>query len=191
MSCHMNTVCTYPFYKGSLCDSSFVVSVSELADATAAAAADLPSTRRVVNPTPLREALSEMTHRSFRVGEMNDANELLDTIYDCIALADPSTASGMVRGTRGQIVDSSFGLMVSEAVQCGQCGKVTHQVGEHFEHMLVVSAASLQLCNACTDTNSFGELLRTVQEQEKKTCDKDVGGCGMEQVSKDKCAGRS
>jgi len=138
--------------------------------------------RRVVNPTPLREALSEMTHCSFRVGEMNDANELLDTIYDCIALADPSTASGTVRGTRGQIVDNSFGLMVSEAVQCGQCGKVTHQVGEHYEHMLVVSAASLQLCNMCTDTSSFGELLRTVQEQEKKTCDKDVGGCGMEQT---------
>jgi hypothetical protein len=138
--------------------------------------------RRVVNPTPLREALSDMTHRSFRVGEMNDANELLDTFYDCIALADGSTASSSIPGTRGTIVDTSFGLMVSEAVRCMQCGKVTHEVQPHFEHMLVVSAAALQMCKAFADSSNFGMLLRTVQEQDKKKCDEDVGGCGMLQV---------
>lgn len=37
--------------------------------------------RAVINPTELRVALAE--HTPFKCQEMNDANELLDTIYEC------------------------------------------------------------------------------------------------------------
>ena len=41
----------------------------------------LSSSRAVINPTDLRVALAE--HTPFKCQEMNDANELLDTIYEC------------------------------------------------------------------------------------------------------------
>lgn len=41
------------------------------------------SCRAVINPTELRVALAE--HTPFKCQEMNDANELLDTIYECFA----------------------------------------------------------------------------------------------------------
>jgi hypothetical protein len=46
------------------------------------AAAPSPSCRRVVNPTRLREALNALAHRSFRMGEMNDAAELMETLFE-------------------------------------------------------------------------------------------------------------
>ncbi len=39
--------------------------------------------RAVINPTELRVALAE--HTPFKCQEMNDANELLDTIYECFS----------------------------------------------------------------------------------------------------------
>jgi hypothetical protein len=42
-----------------------------------------PPPRPIIDPTGLRIALAEHTH--FKCQEMNDANELLDTIYECFA----------------------------------------------------------------------------------------------------------
>jgi hypothetical protein len=41
------------------------------------------SCRAVIDPTQLRLALAK--HTRFKCQEMNDANELLDTIYECFA----------------------------------------------------------------------------------------------------------
>lgn len=43
------------------------------------------SIRAVINPSELRIALA--SHTPFKCQEMNDANELLDTIYECFAQA--------------------------------------------------------------------------------------------------------
>lgn len=73
-----------------------------------------PALRRiVVNPTELREALDCETH--FKQQEMNDAMELLDTLYECFRKAQ---GAGSVQGSRGVLVDSVFGLLVKEAVAC-------------------------------------------------------------------------
>ena len=41
--------------------------------------------RAVINPSELRVALAN--HTPFQCQEMNDANELLDTIYECFSQA--------------------------------------------------------------------------------------------------------
>jgi hypothetical protein len=41
-----------------------------------------PPPRRVVNPTGLREALDAQSHRNFKIREMNDAAELMQTLFE-------------------------------------------------------------------------------------------------------------
>jgi hypothetical protein len=69
--------------------------------------------RAVVNPTALREALDAVTH--FKQQEMNDANELLDTLYECFKKAQGAAPEP---GSQGVLVDSVFGLLVNEQVNC-------------------------------------------------------------------------
>jgi hypothetical protein len=68
----------------------------------------------VVNPTALREALDSVTQ--FKQQEMNDANELLDALYECFKKAQG--ASPDEPGSRGVLIDGVFGLKLNEAVQC-------------------------------------------------------------------------
>lgn len=136
--------------------------------------------RRIVNPTDLREALDTLKGKSYRLREMHDANELLDTIYDCInqaeAIMRPSSSSLSV-------VDAVFGLRVREAVHCPACRKVTHEVRSHVEHMLVVSATALRAVRLSEGGNAtLGQLLRVVQDQDQKKCDTEKGGCSCPQV---------
>lgn len=72
-----------------------------------------------MNPTELREALDAATH--FRRQEMNDANELLDTLYECFKRAQPPGDQAS-RGSRGVLVDAVFGLLVNERVRCRWAG---------------------------------------------------------------------
>lgn len=44
-------------------------------------------------------------------------------------------------GSYGRIVDDTFGAVVSEEVQCGTCGKTTHQIAPRTEHCHPVSGA--------------------------------------------------
>lgn len=37
-----------------------------------------------------------------------------------------------------------FGLVLSEEVRCPQCAITSHQVGQHVEHYLIMSAAGLR-----------------------------------------------
>jgi hypothetical protein len=70
--------------------------------------------RSVVNPTALREALDSVTQ--FKQQEMNDANELLDALYECFKKAQG--ASPNEPGSRGVLIDGVFGLKLNEAVVC-------------------------------------------------------------------------
>lgn len=128
----------------------------------------------VVNPSELREALDLGTQ--FRRQEMNDANELLDTLYECFKQAQ---APSQYPNGRGILVDSVFGLLLREEVRCLQCLTVSHRVASHFEHMMVVNSMALTMVAADYPQGAdMGTLLRLLQDQDQKSCDKDIGGCG-------------
>jgi hypothetical protein len=95
----------------------------------------------VVNPSDLREALSHLPNTVFEVGEMSDAMELLDVLFNCIAQADgvnPADPS-----SRGNVVDTNFGIYLRESVECSNCGKSTHRVATHYEHTVTVQVIGL------------------------------------------------
>eukprot|EP00878_Enallax_costatus_P013635 GHUV01014258.1.p1 GENE.GHUV01014258.1~~GHUV01014258.1.p1 ORF type:complete len:721 (+),score=313.38 GHUV01014258.1:201-2165(+) len=145
--------------------------------------------RAVVNPTELREALDSATQ--FRRQEMNDANELIDCMFECFKAAQ---GSSNVTGSRGVLIDSVFGLKVNEKVRCTEpgCGVVSHIIASRWEHLIVVNSMALGF--AAEDARmefdlppgaqlDLGLLLRVLVDQEQKACDKDVGGCGTLYVS--------
>lgn len=71
----------------------------------------------------------------FHAGEMSDAAEVLEAIYDSLA--------AVLGGA--QLVDSVFGLRVSEAVHCGSCGRDTHHnTYTQFFHTVPATALRLQ-----------------------------------------------
>lgn len=152
--------------------------------AAAALLLDLLCFRVVVNPTELREALDAATQ--FRRQEMNDANELIDTLFECFKAAQGGSSDP---GSRGVLIDSVFGLKVNERVRCTnpECGIISHVVPSHWEHLLVVY--SMALGYAAQDAQNehssveMGLVLRALFDQEFKACDRDVKGCGANYVS--------
>lgn len=142
-----------------------------------------------MNPTELREALDSATQ--FRRQQMNDANELIDCLFECFKAAQ---GTSNVTGSRGVLIDSVFGLKVNEKVRCTipGCGVVSHVVGSRWEHLVMVN--SMALGYAAADARyeydlapdaplDLGRLLRVLVDQEQKACDKDLGGCGELYVS--------
>lgn len=87
-----------------------------------------------------------------------------------------------MQGGRGILVDGVFGLKLFEKVVCSRCGKETHKVPEHYEHLIVVNSASLYLA-AMGGSTGMARLLADLFSQEQKYCDKDEGGCGQANVS--------
>jgi hypothetical protein len=71
-------------------------------------------------------------------------------------LAAASPAAGSEPGGLS-LVDRVFGLLLSEAVRCGEagCGKTTHVVARHVEHFLVVQPTGLS--NAAATFEGEGE----------------------------------
>jgi hypothetical protein len=90
----------------------------------------------VVNPSELREALSHLPNTVFEVGEMSDAMELLDVLFNCIAQADGADPSDP--SSRGNLVDTNFGIYLRESVECTVCTRSTHRVATHYEHTITV-----------------------------------------------------
>lgn len=93
---------------------------------------------------------------------MNDAGEVLLSIYERVmGVADPA----------GHAVNALFGLCVSEHVQCGACGKATHQntYTQYFHNTQVggtgwrkiLSAACFQADGASTHHNAARPLARS------------------------------
>ncbi|KAK9804439.1 hypothetical protein WJX73_000629 [Symbiochloris irregularis] len=130
--------------------------------------------RRVVDPSVLREALADVDGgRPFRLGEMNDAAEVLAALYDAMAHVPGGT----------QLVDDCFGMRVQESVYCAPCAKHSHKT-EYTQHFFNASATALRLQLIAAqfedeqEMPSLAALLRLTEQQHQKSCDKDIGGCG-------------
>ena len=75
----------------------------------------------------------------WQVGEMNDAGEVLLTIYERIRALSPGAAA---------VVDASFGLHVSESVHCSACKKVTH-LSEYTQYFFNTQVGGVVGCIRC------------------------------------------
>jgi hypothetical protein len=83
----------------------------------------------VVSPTELREALSAVEGQQiFRLGEMNDAAEVLGVLWGCMHEAHEEAHRRRERSAKPwrslALVDEMFGLEVNEVMACEQCHKV-------------------------------------------------------------------
>jgi hypothetical protein len=96
----------------------------------------------------------------------------------------PQQHPGQQQGSRGILIDGVFGLLVTEKVACRVCGRETHKVPAHYEHLIVVNSASLNLSALSLEGAGMDQLLAFLFEQEQKFCDKDEGGCGEPNVSR-------
>ena len=81
-----------------------------------------------MSPTELREALSAVEGQQiFRLGEMNDAGEVLAVLWTCMHNAHEEAYRRNVRSSRPwrslALVDEMFGLEVHEVMVCKNCGK--------------------------------------------------------------------
>ncbi|KAL4433799.1 hypothetical protein ABPG75_000240 [Micractinium tetrahymenae] len=125
----------------------------------------------LVDPTPLREALAALPGRQFRMGEMNDAAEVLLSIYERVMEA--ASQMGLPAG-----IKPTFGLSVREEVHCSHCGKDTHQTS-YTQYFYNTQATVLHMLRgAYGDGLSTGQLLREAEVQHHKSCDEDLAGCG-------------
>mmetsp|Transcript_6031 Transcript_6031/g.17259 ORF Transcript_6031/g.17259 Transcript_6031/m.17259 type:complete len:957 (-) Transcript_6031:564-3434(-) len=128
-----------------------------------------------VNPNRLREALSRKG-LAFRMGEMNDASEVLRTLYEALE------ACGL-----SDLVTANFGLEVSEAVNCRVCDMRSH-LNVYMQYFANVSAAALrgEAAKESPDRpRTLGTRLRDIDDSVYKTCDTDLGGCGnLKQVQR-------
>ncbi|KAK9809101.1 hypothetical protein WJX72_009369 [[Myrmecia] bisecta] len=128
---------------------------------------------QVVAPTALREALSALPSQNFRMGEMNDASEVLLALYGSLELV--KDAAGRALGL--DLVNRSFGLEVSESVHCPDCSLETHKTS-YTQYFYNVSATALRLVKTFSVDETFGMILRQIEGNHQKTCDTDRGGCG-------------
>ena len=122
----------------------------------------------VVNPAELREALAAVDAR-FATRQMADAAELLEQIFEQVAVA--CATAGVPSA-----VDSVFGICVTEEVTCSVCNHTTHH-RRFIQHWLTAAATALRMMAHEPSTPGLGAVLRLLQDQERKTCDKEEGGC--------------
>ncbi|KAL4433821.1 hypothetical protein ABPG75_000262 [Micractinium tetrahymenae] len=138
----------------------------EAAAAGAGSATAAAASRRVVDPTQVRVALSGASERTFGLGEMNDAGEVLLTIYESIqAVEQVHAPSCSMRAT--------MGLTVQEDVHCKACGRAAGMQAVHTQ-------LAEQRRRGILGANTMGKRLRVLAEV-YKSCDMDLGGCGSKQ----------
>ncbi|KAL4450736.1 hypothetical protein ABPG77_001092 [Micractinium sp. CCAP 211/92] len=125
--------------------------------------------RGLIDPSELRQALSVTSGEQFRAGEMNDAGEVLLTLYERTIRTGAAAEDA---------VNAIFGLSVEEQVKCARCGKATH-CSSYTQFFCNVQAAALQQAFGTTASRrSMGQLFRQLEMQLQKSCDRDLGGCG-------------
>eukprot|EP00198_Chlamydomonas_reinhardtii_P001690 XP_001691026.1 predicted protein [Chlamydomonas reinhardtii] len=148
-----------------------------------------PGERQVVDPSELRVALEGL---GIRAGEMNDPSEVLSSVFESLNRAPGLAAPGPLPDLSGMqgdadmsrvlsTVDRLFGLLLSEEVRCTQkgCDKTTHRLAPHIEYHVVVAAAGLRetrmvLAMDMPESDmTTGRLLREIERQHMKRCDKD------------------
>ena len=125
-----------------------------------------------VDPSILREALDAQSGQQFRIGEMNDPSEVLSVI-----LNDLATSAHLRDANFRPQVTKLFGLGLSEELVCDKCGVRSHVMESHMEFFHITSSSGLR-CMALAEGRSTVALLRLLDDQSQKMCDKDINGCG-------------
>jgi len=138
--------------------------------------------KRVVSPTELREALSAVEGQQiFRLGEMNDAAEVLGVLWGCMHDAHEQAFRKRERSAKPwrslALVDEMFGLEVHEVMSCSKCHKETRKA-DYVQHRQTVPAMALRLQHTAEPGTSTGHLIRAVLQNHQLPCDPDEGGCG-------------
>jgi len=140
--------------------------------------------KHVVSPTELREALSAVEGQQiFRLGEMNDAGEVLGVLWSCMQDAHEKAFRKHGRGSKPwkslALVDEMFGLEVHEVMVCSKCQKETRQA-TYVQYRQTVPATALRLQRAVEREAPLGRLIHAVIRSHALRCDPDEGGCSAE-----------
>ena len=87
---------------------------------------DVTKAELAVSPTELRKALSALEgEHIFRLGEMNDAGEVLEVLWSCMHEVPLKTEEDiMICRKTPALVDAFFGLDIHEYLHCVACKKV-------------------------------------------------------------------
>eukprot|EP00192_Tetraselmis_astigmatica_P005526 CAMPEP_0117673744 /NCGR_PEP_ID=MMETSP0804-20121206/14645_1 /TAXON_ID=1074897 /ORGANISM="Tetraselmis astigmatica, Strain CCMP880" /LENGTH=515 /DNA_ID=CAMNT_0005482521 /DNA_START=1 /DNA_END=1548 /DNA_ORIENTATION=+ len=148
------------------------------------AAEEQGAAKRVVSPTELREALSAVEGQQiFRLGEMNDASEVLAVLWACMQQAHEQAYQRNGRSSRPwrslALVDEMFGLQIHEVMICKHCHKETRKT-DYLQYRQTVPAMALRLQAAAEGAGvSMGALVQAVMRSHHLPCDPDEGGCGV------------
>ena len=71
-------------------------------------------------------------------------------------------------------MDSIFGLPVHEYVYCDVCNQTT-QESRYVQYFFNTSAAGMRSARQLRRSASVGQLLRSTESQDRKSCDTDKG----------------
>ncbi|CAH9078776.1 unnamed protein product [Cuscuta europaea] len=151
----------------------------------------LDTQREAVAPTSLRTALSNLYPDSnfFQEGEMNDASEVLDVIFDCLHQSFTSDlGSSETKSTSRRldswdctnsacIVHSIFGMDIFEKMLCPKC-KLESRHLKYTAFFHNINANALRMTKVKHQESSFDELMNLVERNHQLSCDPDAGGCG-------------
>ncbi|XP_021761693.1 uncharacterized protein LOC110726521 isoform X1 [Chenopodium quinoa] len=145
-----------------------------------------------VAPTTLRIALSNRFPDSsfFQEGQMNDASEVLDAIFECLHQSFISGPGGSdsesLLNNRLQswdctspscIAHTLFGMDIFEQMNCYSC----HLESRHMKYTSFfhhINASALRTMKVMCAESSFDELLNFVEMNHQLACDLEDGGCG-------------
>ena len=144
-----------------------------------------------VAPTSLRMALSISfpAEKLIRMGQMNDASEVLEAIlrrmHDSFTYRADYLAESHERNCSGSwdcandecIAHDMFGADVHERMICYNCGLESRQQ-KYTSFLHYINACSLNYAMRICPGNSFDDILKAVMMDVHRTCDPDVGGCG-------------
>jgi hypothetical protein len=131
-----------------------------------------------VAPTALRLALASLAPGGGEaaVNAMADAAEVLSSMYDCFL----RVSSAFRAASEVTPVQAMFGLEMSEFVFCERCRLKTHVLGFNTFFHLVHATALRHAAEQCPPSASFEQRLAILLDEESKTCDTDLHGCGKQ-----------
>ncbi|KAL1566264.1 hypothetical protein AAHA92_01894 [Salvia divinorum] len=141
--------------------------------------------REAVAPTSLRVALSNLYPDSnfFQEGQMNDASEVLEVIFNCLHqaftpacdLSDTEPVDGKCKGPC--IAHLIFGMNILERMNCYNCSLESRYL-KYTSFFHNINASALRTMKVMYPEDSFGELLNLVEMNHQLPCDPEAGGCG-------------
>ncbi|XP_041998027.1 uncharacterized protein LOC121747930 isoform X1 [Salvia splendens] len=141
--------------------------------------------REAVAPTSLRVALSNLYPDSnfFQEGQMNDASEVLEVIFNCLHqaftpacdLSDTESVDGKCKCPC--IAHLIFGMDILERMNCYNCSLESRYL-KYTSFFHNTNASALRTMKVMYPEDSFDELLNLVEMNHQLPCDPEAGGCG-------------